>query len=44
MQQVRKAVEAGLSEHEVISIINSGFAADEMEQAIQIVLAERMYQ
>lgn len=43
MQQVRKAVEAGLSEHEIISIINSGFAADEMEQAIQIVLAERMY-
>lgn len=44
MQQVRKAIEAGLSEHEVISIINSGFAADEMEQAVQIVLAEKMYQ
>lgn len=44
MQQVRKAVEAGLSEQEVISIIKTGFAADEMEQAVQIVLAEKMYQ
>ena len=44
MEQVKVAIEAGLTEEEVIDIINSGFSADEMKQAIQIVMAEKLYQ
>lgn len=43
MQQVKVAIESGLMEEEVIDIINSGFSAEEMAQAIEIVLAEKMY-
>ena len=43
MQQVKVAIECGLKEEEVIDIINSGFSAEEMAQAIEIVLAEKMY-
>ena len=44
MVQVKVAIESGLTDEEVIDIINSGFSAAEMEQAIQIVVAEKMYQ
>ena len=44
MVQVKAAIESGLTDEEVIDIINSGFSAAEMEQAIQIVVAEKMYQ
>ena len=44
MAQVKAAIESGLTDEEVIDIINSGFSAAEMEQAIQIVVAEKMYQ
>lgn len=43
MQQVKVAIEAGLTDEEVVDIINSGFSAEEMAQAIEIVLAEKMY-
>lgn len=43
MQQVKAAIEAGLKDEEVVDIINSGFSAEEMAQAIEIVLAEKMY-
>lgn len=43
MEQVKNAVRAGLLENEVIDIINSGFDAEEMEQAVEIVLAEKSY-
>lgn len=43
MQQVKAAIEAGLTDEEVVDIINSGFSAEEMAQAIEIVLAEKMY-
>ena len=43
MKQVKNAVKAGLLENEVIDIINSGFDAEEMEQAVEIVLAEKSY-
>lgn len=44
MEQIKVAIESGLTDEEVIDIINSGFSAQEMEQAIQIVMAEKMYQ
>lgn len=44
MEQIKVAIESGLTDEEVIDIINSGFSAQEMEQAIQIVIAEKMYQ
>lgn len=44
MEQVRMAVQAGLTEQEVNDLIDSGFSADEMAQAVGIVLAERNYQ
>ena len=43
MKQVKNAVKAGLLENEIIDIINSGFDAEEMEQAVEIVLAEKSY-
>ena len=43
MKQVANAVRSGLLENEVIDIINSGFDAEEMEQAVEIVLAEKSY-
>ena len=43
MKQVKNAIKAGLLENEVIDIINSGFDAEEMEQAVEIVLAEKSY-
>lgn len=43
MEQVRIAIESGLEENEVIDIINSGFSAEEMAQAIQIVMADKAY-
>lgn len=44
MEQVKIAIQSGLNEQEVIDIINSGFSAEEMAQAIDIVVADRMYQ
>ena len=44
MEQVKVAIQSGLDEQEVIDIINSGFSAKEMAQAIEIVVADRMYQ
>lgn len=44
MEQVKVAVQSGLNEQEVIDIINSGFDAEEMAQAIEIVMADKMYQ
>lgn len=44
MEQVRIAVQAGLTEQEVNDLIDSGFSAEEMAQAVGIVLAERNYQ
>ena len=43
MEQVRMAVQAGLTEQEVNDLIDSGFSADEMAQAVEIVLAEKTY-
>lgn len=43
MEQVRMAVQAGLTEQEVNDLIDSGFSADEMAQAVEIVLAEKAY-
>ena len=44
MEQVRMAVQAGLTEKEVNDLIDSGFSAEEMAQAVEIVVAERAYQ
>ncbi len=44
MEQVRMAVQAGLSGQEVNDLIDSGFSAEEMAQAVGIVLAEKEYQ
>ena len=44
MEQVRMAVQAGLTEQEVNDLIDSGFSAEERAQAVGIVLAERNYQ
>lgn len=43
MKQVRMAIEKGLTEQEVNDIIESGFSAEEMEQAIEIVIADHSY-
>ena len=43
MEQIRIAVQAGLTEQEVNDLIGSGYSADEMAQAVGIVLAERNY-
>ena len=44
MKQVRMAVQAGLTGQEVNDLIDSGFSAEEMAQAVEIVVAERAYQ
>lgn len=44
MEQVRMAVQSGLSGQEVNDLIDSGFSAEEMAQAIEIVVAEKAYQ
>ena len=44
MEQVRMAVQAGLIGQEVNDLIDSGFSAEEMAQAVEIVLAEKAYQ
>ena len=44
MEQVRMAVQAGLTGQEVNDLIDSGFSAEEMAQAVEIVVAERAYQ
>lgn len=44
MKQVRMAVQAGLTRQEVNDLIDSGFSAEEMAQAVEIVVAERAYQ
>lgn len=44
MEQVRMAVQAGLTGQEIADLIDSGFSADEMAQAVEIVVAERAYQ
>lgn len=44
MEQVRMAVQAGLTEQEVNDLIDSGFSAEEMAQAVEIVVAEKAYQ
>ena len=43
MEQIRVAIESGLTDTDVSEIIGSGFDAEEMAQAIQIVLADKMY-
>lgn len=43
MEQVRMAVQAGLTGQEVNDLIDSGFSAEEMAQAVEIVVAEREY-
>lgn len=43
MEQVRMAVQAGLTGQEVNDLIDSGFSAEEMAQAVEIVVAERAY-
>lgn len=43
MEQVRMAVQAGLTEQEVNDLIDSSFSAEEMAQAVGIVLAEKEY-
>lgn len=43
MEQVRMAVQAGLTGQEIADLIDSGFSADEMAQAVEIVLAEKAY-
>lgn len=44
MEQVRMAIQAGLTEKEVNDLIDSGFSAEEMAQAVEIVVAEKAYQ
>lgn len=44
MEQVRMAVQAGLTGQEVKDLIDSGFSAEEMAQAVEIVVAEKAYQ
>ena len=44
MEQIQVAIESGLTDAEVSDIINSGFDVEEMAQAIQILLADKMYQ
>ena len=44
MEQVRMAIQAGLTEQEVGDLIDSGFSAQEMAQAVEIVVAEKAYQ
>lgn len=44
MEQIKVAIQSGLDEEEVIDIINSGFNAEEMAQAIEIVVADKTYQ
>ena len=44
MEQVRMAIQAGLTGQEVNDLIDSGFSAEEMAQAVEIVVAERAYQ
>lgn len=44
MEQVRMAVQAGLTGQEVNDLIDSGFSAEEMAQAVEIVVAEKAYQ
>ncbi len=44
MEQVRMAIQAGLTEQEVNDLIDSGFSAEEMAQAVEIVVVERAYQ
>ena len=44
MEQVRMAIQAGLTEQEVGDLIDSGFSAEEMAQAVEIVVAEKAYQ
>lgn len=44
MEQVRMAIQAGLTEQEVNDLIDSGFSAEEMAQAVEIVVAEKAYQ
>lgn len=43
MEQVKLAVQAGLTEQEVHELIDSGFSAEEMAQAVEIVVAEKSY-
>ncbi|MCM1160718.1 MAG: hypothetical protein NC412_05785 [Roseburia sp.] len=43
MQAIKVAIESGLNEDEVADIIDSGFSAEEMLSAIDIVVADRKY-
>lgn len=43
MEQVRMAVQVGLTGQEINDLIDSGFGAEEMAQAVEIVLAEKAY-
>ena len=43
MQAIKTAIESGLTDEEVADIIDSGFSAEEMLSAIEIVVADRNY-
>lgn len=43
MQAIKTAIESGLTDEEVADIIDSGFNAEEMLSAIEIVVADRNY-
>ena len=43
MEQVKKALQSGLTDEETINIIQCGFDAEQMGKAIEIVLLEKSY-
>lgn len=43
MTQIRNAILSGLNENEVADIIDSGFSAEEMAEAIAVVVADKNY-
>lgn len=43
MEQVKYALQSGLSDEETINIIQCGFDAEQMGKAIEIVLLEKSY-
>ncbi|MCM1236276.1 MAG: hypothetical protein NC489_39855 [Ruminococcus flavefaciens] len=43
MEQVKNALQSGLTDDEIINVIRCGFDAEQMGKAIEIVLLERMY-
>lgn len=43
MEQVKNALQSGLTDEEIINVIRCGFDAEQMGKAIEIVLLERTY-